>query len=294
VRQRLAHYDIPFPKIGIRLGEISLHPFEGGENIAQYFAYAASVERQSSTVEAIKHIGEQLGATTKQKSTIRLISAPLLGSGAGKLDPRDVVNALSSGFKALAHEEATLVLHVPDGTIFQMLSTSSGVREHEPEDQSPMRVFISYSHTSETHKSWVQSLGTFLRECGIDARLDVWHLRYGMDLPQFMANELTMAAKVILVSDEKYAEKADGRVGGVGWETMIVQGDMYRLPPDSTKYLVIVRSEDVDKGLPAYLKTKFVLHWNSQTSDEEKRESLLRELYNVIKIPPLGKKPVFV
>jgi hypothetical protein len=52
-----------------------------------------------------------------------------------------------------------------------------------------------------------------------------------MDLPQFISNELTLADRVVLVSDEKYAEKADGRVGGVGWETMIVQGDIARLAP---------------------------------------------------------------
>ena len=97
-------------------------------------------------------------------------------------------------------------------------------------------------------------------------------------MPQFMTNELSLAERVILISDTKYAEKADGRVGGVGWETMIVQGDMARLPPDSTKYLVIVRSQDVDDGLPKYLRTKFVVHWPDQEMDERNRQILLREL----------------
>lgn len=109
-----------------------------------------------------------------------------------------------------------------------------------------------------------------------------------------MTNELTLAERVILVSDEKYAEKADGRVGGVGWETMIVQGDMARQPPDATKYLVIVRSKNIDEGLPQYLKTKFVIHWPEDGFDERNRQTLLRELYNHVEIPPLGRKPVFV
>jgi TIR domain len=158
----------------------------------------------------------------------------------------------------------------------------------------PIRVFISYSHTSPQHEKWVESLATFLRNNGVDARLDVWHLRYGMDLAQFMTNELNLADRVIIVSDERYAEKADGRVGGVGWETMIVQGHLSRLPPDSTKYLVIVRSADLDPGLPSYLKTKFVIHWPDATNSEPHRQTLLRELYEIIKIPPLGPRPVFV
>jgi hypothetical protein len=55
-----------------------------------------------------------------------------------------------------------------------------------------------------------------------------------MDLQQWMCNELSMARKVVVVCDESYKQKADGRLGGVGWETMIIQGDIANLPPDST------------------------------------------------------------
>jgi hypothetical protein len=157
-----------------------------------------------------------------------------------------------------------------------------------------MRVFISYCHTSPEHEKWVESLGTFLRESGIDARLDIWHLRRGMDLPQFMTNELTLAERVILVSDERYADKADGRVGGVGWETMVIQGDMAKLPPSSTKYLVIVHSKGIDAGLPQYLKTKFVIHWSESVEDPRNRDLLLRELYNIERVPKIGPRPVYL
>ena len=285
----------------MKLGDVSIMPFEGGENIAQFVAYAASVEPQRSTTAsstaAIRRIGEQLGAATINQSTIRLVSAPLLGTGAGKLMPKTVVESLSSGFKSRAHREARMAIHVLDEAVFERLSRSGRTASTAPDDTKPekaLRVFISYSHTSEEHERWVESLGTFLRESGIEARLDVWHLRRGMDLPQFMTNELAIAERVILVSDEKYAEKADGRVGGVGWETMIVQGDIAQLPPESTKYLVIVRSKEVGDGLPRYLKTKFVIHWPKKTVDERNRQLLLRELYNIVVVPPLGRKPVFL
>ena len=294
VRKRLMHYRIPYPKPGMSLGELSVVPFEGGENIAQYVAYAASVEANNSTAAAISQIGAALGNATKELATVRRVAAPLLGAGAGGLNSETVVKELTDGFKRNAHPDATLVIHVLHSQVFEKLSR--GVSEFEPRDtpEAPIRVFISYCHTSPEHEKWVEALGTFLRENGVDARLDIWHLRRGMDLPQFMTNELALAQRVVLVSDERYAEKADGRVGGVGWETMIIQGDMASLPPESTKYLVVVRSENVEAGLPHYLKTKFVIHWPGSVEQRENRDLLLRELYNVIRVPKLGSKPVYL
>lgn len=241
----------------------------------------------------------KLGAVTNEGATIRLVSAPLLGAGAGGLMSEDVVDALSDGFKATAHQDARLVIHVLHDEVFSRLAKNSvsptpNIMQQPQVPVRTMRVFVSYSHTSPDHEKWVEQIGTFLRENGIDARLDIWNLRHGMDLPQFMTNELALAERVILISDERYAEKADGRVGGVGWETMIVQGDIASQPPDSTKYLVIVRSQDIDAGLPRYLKTKFVIHWWEKSADEKNRQILLRELYDQVKAPPIGQKPIFL
>jgi hypothetical protein len=296
VRRRLMHHRIPYPKPGMELGDVSVLPFEGGENIAQFVAFAASVENDDSNKQAIRRIGKQLGDATNEWPTIRRVAAPLLGAGAGGLQSEIAIGALTEGFRKTAHRDALLIIHVLHAEVFDRLSHESSQARavaggREPE-VAPARVFISYCHTSPEHEQWVEQFGTFLRENGLDARLDIWHLRRGMDLPQFMTNELALASRVIIVSDERYAEKADGRVGGVGWETMIVQGDMSRQPPESTKYLVIVRSQPLDAGLPRYLKTKFVIHWPGKLADERNRQLLLRELYNISEVPPLGKRPV--
>jgi hypothetical protein len=298
VRRRLMHHHIPYPQPSMELGDLAVLPFEGGENIAQYVAYAASVIDGSSSSEAILRIGQQLGAATVETPTIKLISAPLLGTGAGSLMSDLVVDAMTRGFKQSAAQDARLVIHVLDEEEFRRLSGRQTLRREattlEPPREQPIRVFISYCHTSPQHEKWVEQLGTFLRQSGIDARVDVWNLRRGMDLPQFMTNELALARRVILVSDVKYAEKADGRIGGVGWETMIVQGDIAQQSPESNKYLVVVRSKTVDEGLPRYLKTKFVIHWPDDEADERNKRTLLQELYDVIKAPPLGQKPLFL
>jgi hypothetical protein len=102
-----------------------------------------------------------------------------------------------------------------------------------------------------------------------------------MDLPQWMCNELAMAQKVIVVCDEFYKQKADGRLGGVGWETMIIQGDLANLPPDCTKYQIVVRAEKIERGLPIYLKTKYAFHARPLEKNNSFREELVRELLDL-------------
>ena len=144
-----------------------------------------------------------------------------------------------------------------------------------------VRVFIS--HTSKTNEAveWVRALSLYLIEQGIQARLDHFHLRRGMDLQQWMCNELSMAHKVIVVCDEAYKQKADGRLGGVGWETMIIQGDITSLPPDSTKYQVVVRAPELEKGLPVYLKTRYAFHVPDKVQDKAFKEELVKELLDL-------------
>ena len=102
-----------------------------------------------------------------------------------------------------------------------------------------------------------------------------------MDLPQWMCNELTLANRVIIISNEAYKAKADGRQGGVGWETMIIQGDLAKLPPDCTKYQVIVRAELLEDGLPLYLRTRYAFHARPSDAPESFREELVKELLDL-------------
>ncbi len=296
VYNRLIHHKIPMPPRAMQHGAVKVIPFQGGEHIAQYVAYAASVRGHGSSEVAIENIGMQLGKTTANLKGLKLVAAPLLGTGAGGLDGRRALYALTTGFKSTADKDAQLVIYVRDRPVFDQLSSATKSSSRKPSTQAvPIRAFISYSKSSPEHIQWVERLGAYLRQHGIDVHLDEWHLRHsGGDLPQFMTNELVLAKRVIIVSDERYAEKADGRVGGVGWETMLIQGDMAKLPSDSTKYLVIVRSQDLNAGLPRYLKTKFVLHWPTEHLDSRNREKLLAELYDVVRIPPLGKRPIWL
>ena len=85
------------------------------------------------------------------------------------------------------------------------------------------KVFISYSWTDADHESWVIQLATDLEESGVHIILDKWDLREGADKYAFMEKMVTdpTVRKVIIVCERVYAEKADGRMGGVGTETHI-------------------------------------------------------------------------
>lgn len=296
VANRLLEYTIPRPKPGLELGEVEFMPFTGAENIAQYVAFAASVLSMTSKPDAIQKIGCALGRFSSENESVREISAPLLGAGAGGLDSETVVESLSEGFRETAANGAVLTIHILHKSVYDRV-TRGGTPQEKPTPKAPtakpVRVFISYSGTSDRHKKWVADLGTYLRANGIDARLDQWHLRKGMDLPQWMTNELSMAERVIIISDARYSERADGRSGGVGWETMLIQGDMSNLPPQSTKYLVIVREDSFDSGVPRYLKTRFCIHWRSESDEGTLRNDVLKELYNLSLEPPLGAPPTY-
>lgn len=279
VARSLIQYSIPHPRVGMTLGEVEIMPFEGGEHIAQFVAFTASVQSMTSSPDAIDRIGREIGMFSKKNDSVRLITAPLLGAGAGGIQSEKVVSALAAGFVATAADGATLVIHVLHRNVFERLKVNRKMIAGQPKEL--LRVFISHTSSTEETVEWVKQLALFLIDHGIQARLDKFHLRRGMDLPQWMCNELALAKKVIVVCDKAYKQKADGRLGGVGWETMIIQGDIARLPPDSTKYQVIVRAEKIDEGLPLYLKTRFAYHARPSDAAQSFREELVRELLDL-------------
>jgi len=68
---------------------------------------------------------------------------------------------------------------------------------------------------------------------------------------------------------------------------MIIQGDISSLPPDSTKYQVVVRADEIGKGLPMYLKTRYAFHAPTSKQEQEFREELVKELLDLPLDPTL-------
>lgn len=150
---------------------------------------------------------------------------------------------------------------------------------------TPPRVFISYSHDSAEHKSWVLDFATTLRNRGIDAVLDQWDLRPGDDLPHFMETEIAKCDYVIIVCSETYVAKANAGRGGVGYEKMIVTASLLKRI-DSNKIIPIIRQSS-SIVLPTFLQSKLYINFSNDSEEEYSLDELLRTLLNA----PLFEKP---
>lgn len=152
------------------------------------------------------------------------------------------------------------------------------------------KVFISYSWSSEEHMEWVLQLATELGENGVDVIIDKWLLREGDDKYAFMEKMVKDESirKVIIICDRQYAEKADGREGGVGTETQIITAELYN-KVEQTKFVAV--TTELDEGdkpcLPTFLKGRIYIDMSSSDSRAKNLEELLRWIYD----KPLHRKP---
>lgn len=153
-------------------------------------------------------------------------------------------------------------------------------------------VFISYSHDTREHKAWVGSLAQRLREKGVDVLFDQWDLGPGDDVPKFMEQAVARADRVLMVCTEPYVRKADDGKGGVGYEAMVVTGELVT-NLGTNKFIPIVRQQEEPKVRPRCVSTRFYVDLSEGPDEEENFEQLLREIHNAKKItkPPLGPNP---
>lgn len=166
-------------------------------------------------------------------------------------------------------------------------------------DKSPPKLFISYSWSSSEHEQWVIDLATQLVESGVDVILDKWALKEGHDTFAFMEQMVTdpSVSKVAIISDKTYAEKADGRSGGVGTEAQIISAEVYA-KREQTKFVAVVpvRDSTGQPYLPTYYKGKKYIDFSALDRYGESLEQLLRWIYDkpMYERPALGKPPAFL
>jgi SEFIR domain-containing protein len=161
------------------------------------------------------------------------------------------------------------------------------------------KAFISYSWSSHEHQTWVLNLATQLRENGVDVTVDKWDLKEGHDAIKFMEKMVTdpEIKKVIVVLDRTYAEKADGRKGGVGTETQIISPEIYA-KADQDKFVGVASEtgEDGKPSLPSFYKSRIYIDLSQSDIYAANFEQLLRWIYDkpAHPKPPLGKRPEFL
>lgn len=172
----------------------------------------------------------------------------------------------------------------------------------ESSNESP-KAFVSYSWTSPEHEAWVLELATELEESGVHVIIDKWDLREGADKYAFMEKMVTDSTvrKVVLVCDRLYAEKADGRKGGVGTETQIVSQEVYEqvdLTDQEQKFVALTTEKDEDGNpyVPTFLKSRIYIDISESDKRADNFEQLLRWIYDkpIYKRPDRGKPPAYL
>jgi hypothetical protein len=157
---------------------------------------------------------------------------------------------------------------------------------------STPKVPISYSHDSPEHKKWVGEFASKLVAMGVDVILDQWDLGLGDDVAKFMEKAVSEADRVLMICTEIYVRKADDGKGGVGYEAMVVTGELVK-NLGTAKFIPIVRQQSGQAKLPKCVSTRFYVNFSEGQNFDEQFETLLRELHNAPKVPkpPLGKNP---
>ena len=154
------------------------------------------------------------------------------------------------------------------------------------------KAFISYSHNSAEHKTWVLKLASDLRAIGVDIVLDQWDLVPGQDISLFMQRGIADADRVILVCSSAYVSKAEQGIGGVGYERLIVTAEVVQ-SIDTTKFIPILRGSNPNRKLPVFLGPRLYIDFESDIDYDAKLVELAREVHGApaISKPALGRNP---
>jgi hypothetical protein len=161
----------------------------------------------------------------------------------------------------------------------------------EKEEKLP-NVFISYSHDTPAHKKWVGELASLLVKKGVQVIFDQWDLNYGDDVPKFMEKSVTEADRVLMICTETYVRKADDGKGGVGYEAMIVTGELVK-NLGTAKFIPVIRQENGQTAVPKCVSTRLWINLSEDQDFEEQLKNLLCELHKQPRLPKpkLGQNP---
>lgn len=160
---------------------------------------------------------------------------------------------------------------------------------------SEPHVFISYSWDSEEHKVWVRKLAEKLQLNGAKVFLDQWDTYPGIDLPKYMETSVRDADFVLLICTPLFAKKANDTYGGVGYEKIIVTGEIFEGSASPKKFVPLIRVGQPKESLPSYLKSKLYIDFRKDSDFETSSEQALRHLHGapLHSPPPIGPTPSF-
>ncbi|MGO9516605.1 MAG: TIR domain-containing protein, partial [Candidatus Korobacteraceae bacterium] len=205
----------------------------------------------------------------------------------------DEDRSFASAAKRLLLEERARV--VPAAKPRQAIVQSPSTNLVEFDDPDRPIAFMSYSWETKEHEDWVLALATRLTETGgVNVILDKWHLRMGMDKTLFMEKAVAESDFVLIICTPTYAQKANERRGGVGYEAMIITGELAQ-DIQQTRFIPVLREGEWDKtSMPRWLSTRTGADLRGTPYDARQYDMLVREFHReYLKPPAAGPKPDF-
>lgn len=287
IQNEIIKNELPILRKTVKVGEVYYLQNYGQSTNALTIGYASVLDTytKTSNENILRNILKSIKSYCHEWS-LRKINIPLLGTGSGKLSAEKSYDIMKMEFEN--ESNLSLNIYVISYNMYTQLSTD---KKKQTVLKNP-RVFISYASDNERNKKWVEEFAYELRACGVNARLDELNLRAGEILKQWMAKEIREADKVLIVSDKFYAQKANEGIGGVGFETKVIQGELAERKQEK-KYIIIARELDINLALPFYLKDRYAISMVGDCIDKKKFETVLINIFDYNKIPSIGPTPDF-
>ncbi len=111
------------------------------------------------------------------------------------------------------------------------------------------RVFLSYSHDSESHGLKVLEFCNRLRADGVDAYIDRYEPAPPQGCPRWMVDQVEQADYVLIICTDNYRKRFEGRSeegAGVKWEGALISQELYLDVADNKKFIPIVFGDSGD------------------------------------------------
>ncbi|WP_374054557.1 toll/interleukin-1 receptor domain-containing protein [Rossellomorea sp. FM04394] len=130
------------------------------------------------------------------------------------------------------------------------------------------KIFISYSWESDEHKQFVKQIAGMLEEDGLEVKLDQWDLKPGDELALYMEKAITESDYVLVVCSEGYKRKADGRLGGSGYEAKLMATSV-SMNQHIKKFIPIYVGGDWNSVSPEFLKGNLYVDLNHDINSKK-------------------------
>jgi hypothetical protein len=142
---------------------------------------------------------------------------------------------------------------------------------------------MSYSRDSQERVAWVTRLADLLeRRREFHVIFDEYDLHGGRDLTHFMERGVRSDRVVVVVTPE-YVRKAEGRHGGVGYESSIISADVLR-EQLADRVVPVLR---LGNNRPAFLESKVFIDFR----DDARFEKACSELIAALNRAPAAERP---